>query len=34
MTVLDWTQIIFLSIVIIVSVGGMIKVIFYDKEKK
>lgn len=33
MTVLDWSQIAFLSIVVIIGVGGMIKVIFFDKSK-
>ncbi len=33
MTILDDAQIIFLAIVFIIGVGGMIKVIFFDKEK-
>jgi len=32
MTVLDWSQIGFLSIVVIVGIGGMIKVLFLDKK--
>jgi hypothetical protein len=34
MTLLDWAQIFFLSVVVIVSLVGMIKVIFFDKNKK
>lgn len=33
MTMLDFIQIIFISLVFIIGVGGMIKVIFFDKEK-
>lgn len=32
MTLLDWGQVIFLAIVAIVSVGGIVKVIFFDKD--
>jgi len=32
MTVLDWGQVIFLGIVAVVSIGGMIKVLFLDKD--
>jgi hypothetical protein len=32
MTILDWGQVIFLAIVVTVSIGGIIKVIFFDKE--
>ncbi len=31
-TALDWTMVIFLTIVVIVGVGGLIKVLFIDKE--
>ncbi len=32
MTILDWSQVGFLSIVAIIGVGGMIKVLFLDKK--
>ena len=32
MTMLDWSQVIFLSIVVLVGIGGMIKVLFIDKK--
>ncbi len=31
-TLLDWSMVIFLSIVVIVGVGGLIKVLFIDKD--
>jgi hypothetical protein len=31
---LDWAQIVFLAIVAIVGIGGMIKVLFFDKAEK
>lgn len=35
MTLLDWSQVGFLVVVIIVGIGGMIKVLFLDnKESK
>jgi hypothetical protein len=33
MTTLDWAQVIFLAIVASVSLYGMIKVIFFDKDE-
>lgn len=33
MTLLDWGQVIFLSLVVIIGIGGMVKVIFLDKDK-
>ncbi len=33
MTILDWSQVIFLAIVVIVGIGGMYKVLFMDKDK-
>lgn len=32
MSLLDWGQIIFLSIVVIIGIGGMIKVLFLTKK--
>lgn len=32
MTLLDWGQVIFLAIVVLVGIGGMIKVLFFDKD--
>ena len=32
MSLLDWGQVIFLAIVALVGVGGMIKVLFFDKD--
>jgi len=32
MSLLDWGQVIFLTIVALVSIGAMIKVIFIDKD--
>ncbi len=32
MTLIDWGQVIFLAIVVIAGVGGMIKVLFFDKS--
>jgi hypothetical protein len=31
MTILDWSQVGFLAIVVLAGVGGMIKVLFLDK---
>lgn len=31
-TILDWSQVIFLAIVVTASIGGVIKVIFFDKD--
>ena len=31
-SLLDWTMVVFLSIVAIVGVGGLIKVLFIDKD--
>lgn len=31
MNIIDWAQVIFLSLVVIIGIGGMIKVLFYDK---
>ena len=33
MTILDWAQVAFLAIVVLAGVGGMIKVLFIDKNK-
>lgn len=33
MTLLDWSQVGFLAIVVIIGVGGMIKVLFMDKKE-
>lgn len=33
MTMLDWGQVAFLVIIIIVGIGGMIKVLFLDNKK-
>jgi hypothetical protein len=32
MTMLDWGQVAFLAVVVIIGVGGMIKVLFMDKK--
>lgn len=32
MTMLDWGQVVFLAVVVIIGVGGMIKVLFMDKR--
>ena len=32
MSILDWSQVGFLAIVVLVGVGGMIKVLFLDKK--
>lgn len=34
MTPLDWAQVAFLTIVVIFGVGGIIKVLFFEKEEK
>lgn len=33
MTLLDWSQVAFLAIVVVIGVGGMIKVLFMDKKE-
>ncbi len=33
MTILDWSQVGFLVIVVLIGVGGMIKVLFIDKKE-
>ncbi len=33
MTILDWAQVGFLALVVIAGVGGMIKVLFFDKKE-
>ncbi len=33
MTILDWSQVGFLLVVVIVGVGGMVKVLFLDKKQ-
>jgi hypothetical protein len=33
MTLLDWGQVIFLAVVVIVSIGGMYKVLFMNKKE-
>ena len=33
MTILDWSQVGFLLIVVLIGVGGMIKVLFMDKKE-
>jgi hypothetical protein len=33
MTLLDWSQVTFLAIVVVIGVGGMIKVLFMDKKE-
>jgi len=32
MSIVDWGQVLFLTIVAIVGIGGMIKVLFMDKK--
>ena len=32
MTILDWAQVGFLAVVVLIGVGGMIKVLFLDKK--
>ncbi len=32
MTILDWSQVGFLLIVVLIGVGGMVKVLFLDKK--
>ena len=32
MTLLDWGQVAFLAIIIVIGIGGMIKVLFLDKK--
>lgn len=33
MTILDWSQVGFLVLVVLIGVGGMIKVLFLDKKE-
>jgi len=33
MTILDWAQVGFLAVVVLIGVGGMIKVLFLDKKE-
>jgi hypothetical protein len=33
MTILDWSQVGFLVIVVLIGIGGMIKVLFMDKKE-
>ncbi len=32
MTILDWSQVAFLAVVVLIGIGGMIKVLFIDKD--
>ena len=34
MTILDWSQVGFLVIVVLLGIGGMIKVLFMDKKEE
>ncbi len=34
MSIVEWTQVGFLALVAIVGIGGMIKVMFYDKKEE
>lgn len=34
MTILDWSQVAFLVIVVLAGIGGMIKVLFIDKKEE
>ncbi len=34
MTILDWSQVGFLVLVVLAGIGGMIKVLFMDKKEK
>ncbi len=34
MTILDWSQVGFLVIVVLIGIGGMIKVLFMDKKEE